>query len=309
MQNFELMILGCSSATPTSTRNPTAQLLNVAERFFLIDCGEGTQMQLRKFHVKFQKINHILISHLHGDHYLGLMGLISSMHLLGRTNDLHVYCPGELQEILEVQFKHSQTRLNYTIVYHHHTYQNNALIFEDEKVEVRGIALNHRIPCCGFIFREKQLPGNISKEKIAKYKLTVDEIVYLKQGSDLTLSDGSVIPNSELITNKTYPRSYAFCSDTIYDEGIIPFIKEVDLLYHEATFMNAMLPRAVQTHHTTALQAGLVAQKANVKKLIIGHYSARYKDVEPLVEEARQTFANTIPAIEGEITAVPPVLI
>lgn len=308
MQNFELTILGCSSATPTSTRNPTAQLLNVAERFFLIDCGEGTQMQLRKFKVKFQRINHIFISHLHGDHYLGLMGLISSMHLLGRNTDLHIYCPAELQEIIEVQFKHSETRLNYSLVYHHHTYNSDELLFEDEKVEVRTIILNHRIPCCGFIFREKALTGNISKEVIQKYRLSIEEILYLKQGSDLTLENGTVIPNEQIISNKTLPRSYAYCSDTIYDERLIPLIKDVDLLYHEATFLHEMLERAKQTHHTTALQAGMIAQKANVKKLMIGHYSARYKDVEPLVNEARTVFENTIPAVEGEsivISAVP----
>jgi ribonuclease Z len=307
MQNFELTILGCSSATPTSTRNPTAQLLNIAERFFLIDCGEGTQMQLRKYKIKFQRINHIFISHLHGDHYFGLMGLLSSMHLLGRTTDLHLYCPGELQEILEVQNKHSQTRLNYTIFYHPHKYLNDDLLFEDEKVEVRSVVLNHRIPCCGFVFREKPLPGNITKATIDKYKLKVDEILYLKKGSDLTLEDGRVIPNKELISNKTAPRSYAFCSDTIYLESLIPYIKNVDLLYHESTFLHEMLERAVVTHHTTALQAGMIAQKANVKKLIIGHYSARYKDVEPLVREAKTMFENTVPAVEGVSTFVEPV--
>jgi ribonuclease Z len=265
-------------------------------------------MQLRKFKIKFQRINHIFISHLHGDHYLGLMGLISSMHLLGRNTDLHIYCPAELQEIIEVQFKYSETRLNYNLVYHHHTYNNDELLFEDEKVEVRTVVLNHRIPCCGFIFREKALTGNISKEVIQKYKLSIEEILYLKQGSDLTLENGTIVPNEEIISNKTLPRSYAYCSDTIYDERLIPLIKDVDLLYHEATFLHEMLERAKQTHHTTALQAGMIAQKANVKKLMIGHYSARYKDIEPLVMEARTVFENTIPAVEGEavvIAAVP----
>lgn len=305
MQNFELTILGCSSATPTSTRNPTAQLLNIAERFFLIDCGEGTQIQLRRFHIKFQRINHIFISHLHGDHYLGLMGLLSSLHLLGRKNELHLYCPAELQEILEVQYRHSQTLLNYTIIYHHHEYRNDQLIFEDEKVEVRTMVLNHRIPCCGFVFREKQVPGNISKDTIERYKLRVDEIVAIKNGSDLTLRDGTVIANDRLITGKKAPRSYAFCSDTCYDERLIPYIKNVDLLYHEATFMHEMLDRAKQTFHTTALQAGTIAKKAEVKQLMIGHYSARYKDEKPLVLEAQREFPNTIAAVEGESTVVP----
>jgi ribonuclease Z len=306
MQNFELTILGCSSATPTSTRNPTAQLLNIAERFFLIDCGEGTQMQLRRFKIKFQRINHIFISHLHGDHYLGLLGLLSSMHLLGRNTVLHLYCPAELQEILEVQYKHSETRLNYAIVYHHHKYMNDEILFEDDKVEVRAIVLNHRIPCSGFLFREKQVPGNISKEMIGKYELTVEEILHLKNGSDLTLENGVLVPNHEIITKKIKPRSYAFCSDTIYDEKLIPYIKDVDLLYHESTFMHEMLDRARQTFHTTALQAGMIATKANVKKLMIGHYSARYKDIGPLLTEAKSIFENTIPAIEGETVTISP---
>jgi ribonuclease Z len=300
MQNFELTILGCSSATPTSSRNPTAQLLNIAERFFLIDCGEGTQMQLRKYHIKFQRINHVFISHLHGDHYFGLIGFLSSMHLLGRIADLNLYCPGELQEILEIQLKHSQTWLNYKIVYHPHRYKNEELLFEDDKVEVRSIVLNHRIPCSGFIFKEKQIPGNISKEVVKKYKLKVDEIMRIKKGADHTLEDGTFIPNSQMITNKFPPRSYAFCSDTIYSEEIIPFIKNTDLLYHEATFMHDMLDRAKQTYHTTALQAGMIAQKAEVKQLMVGHYSARYKDLDPLLQEAKTVFENTILAKEGE---------
>jgi ribonuclease Z len=304
MQNFELTILGCSSATPTSSRNPTAQLLNIAERFFLIDCGEGTQMQLRKYKVKFQRINHIFISHLHGDHYLGIFGFLASMHLLGRTTDLHLYCPGELQEILEVNNKHSQTWLNYKVIYHHHTYQNDELLFEDDKVEVRSLVLNHRIPCSGFIFREKQIPGNMSKEVIARYKLKVDEIMRIKRGADHILPDGTIIPNSEMVINKRTPRSYAFCSDTIYNEAIIPYIKKVDLLYHEATFMQDMLERARQTFHTTAAQAGMIAVKAEVKQLMIGHYSARYKDLDPLLAEAKTIFENTILAKEGECTKI-----
>lgn len=304
MQNFELTILGCSSATPTSSRNPTAQLLNIAERFFLIDCGEGTQMQLRKFKVKFQRINHIFISHLHGDHYFGLMGFLSSMHLLGRNTDLHLYCPAELQEILELQFKHSQTWLNYKIIYHYHEYLNDKLLFEDDKVEVRSLVLDHRIPCSGFIFKEKQIPGNISKEIISKYKLKVDEIMRVKRGDDHTLADGTVVKNSEMITKRYLPRSYAFCSDTIYSETILPYIQNADLLYHEATFMHDMLDRAKQTYHTTALQAGRIAQKANVKKLMIGHYSARYKNLEPLLIEAKTIFESTILAIEGETTVI-----
>jgi len=300
MQNFELTILGCSSATPTSTRNPTAQLLNIAERFFLIDCGEATQIQLRRFKIKFQRISHVFISHLHGDHYLGLIGLVSSMHLLGRTNDLHLYCPPELQEIIELQFKYSQSHLKYTIIYHPHKYISNDLIFEDAKVEVRTILLNHRIPCCGFLFIEKPRPASISKEIIKLYQIPVEQIVAIKKGADFITIEGELIPNSKLVTGKPKPRRYAYCSDTSYDERIIECIEGVDLLYHEATFMNDMLPRANETYHTTALQAGTIAQKAHVKQLMIGHYSARYKDLQPLLEEAQSVFNNTILSVEGK---------
>ncbi|MFL5762870.1 MAG: ribonuclease Z [Bacteroidia bacterium] len=304
MQNFELTILGCSSATPTSTRNPTAQLLNIAERFFLVDCGEATQIQLRKFKLKFQRINHIFISHLHGDHYLGVMGLLSSMHLLGRTRDLHLFCPAELEEIITVQLRHSQSFLNYKILYHPHNYVDKEVIFEDEKVSVSTIVLNHRIPCCGFLFSEKLPAPNISREVIHEHDLNVEQIIAIKKGSDLVTASGEKIPNAHLVTPSPKPRSYAFCSDTLYDERIAGLVKGVDLLYHEATFLHEMLERAKLTHHTTALQAGMLAQKAGVKKLMIGHYSARYKDVDMLLQEAKSQFPNTVPAIEGESTAV-----
>lgn len=304
MQNFELTILGCSSATPTSTRNPSAQLLNIAERFFLIDCGEATQIQLRRYKIKFQKINHIFISHLHGDHYLGLMGLLSSMHLLGRTNELHLYCPPELQEIIEIQLKHSQTYLKYKIVYHPHRYITNDLIFEDKKVEVRTIVLNHRIPCCGFIFKEKPVLSNISKDTIEEYQIPVEEIAAIKAGADFITKEGSRISNAQLVT-RYEPRSYAYCSDTCYDERILETIKGVNLLYHEATFMNEMLDRAKETYHSTTIQAATIAQKAQVKQLMIGHYSARYKELEPLLDEAKSVFKDTLLAEEGLSTSVP----
>lgn len=300
MQNFELTILGCSSATPTSSRNPTAQLLNVAERFFLIDCGEATQIQLRKYKIKFQKINHIFISHLHGDHFFGLMGLLSSMHLLGRTNELHLYCPAELQEIIEIQFKHSQTYLKYKIEYHPHRYIANDLLFEDNKVEVRSILLNHRIPCCGFLFKEKPILANISKETIKEYEIPVEQILPIKNGADFINHDGKLIPNHKLVSNRLKPRSYAYCSDTCYDERIIEVIKGASLLYHEATFMNDMQGRAKETFHSTTIQAATIAQKAEVQQLMIGHYSARYKDLQPLLDEAQGVFKNTLLAVEGQ---------
>ena len=304
MQNFELTFLGCSSATPTSIRNPTAQLLNIAERFFLIDCGEATQIQLRKYKLKFQRINNIFISHLHGDHYFGLIGLLSSMHLLGRTLDLNIYCPPELEEIINLQFKHSQTYLKYKIIYHNHKFIANDLIFEDSKVEVRTILLNHRIPCCGFLFIEKPLLANIAAETIKKYQISIEQIVKIKSGADFITQTGEIIPNNKLVTTQYKPRSYAYCSDTCYDERIIEFIKGVDLLYHEATFMNDMLSRAKETYHSTALQAATIAEKAAVNKLIIGHYSARYKDLQPLLDEAQTVFKNTVLSVEGESIVV-----
>ena len=300
MQNFELTILGCSSAIPTSTRNPTAQLLNIADRFCLIDCGEATQIQLRKYKIKFQRINHIFISHLHGDHYLGLLGLLSSMHLLGRTTELHLYCPSELQEVIELQLRVSQTYLKYTIIYHFHKYIDNDLIFEDDKMIVKAVVLTHRIPCCGFVFIEKLLSYNIIKETIDHYNIPLEQIHAIKHGADFITASGEIIANEKLVVAKPPPRSYAFCSDTAYDERIIALVKEVTLLYHEATFMHDLLPRAIDTFHSTALQAATIAQKAQVAQLMIGHYSARYRDLQPLLDEAKSVFENTILAKEGE---------
>ncbi|MEO6882651.1 MAG: ribonuclease Z [Bacteroidia bacterium] len=300
MHPFDITILGCSSATPTSKRNPTAQLVNHAERFFLIDCAEATQIQLRKFKIKFQRINHIFISHLHGDHYLGLPGLLASMHLLGRTNDLHIYAQAELQEIIEINYKHSDTRLNYKIVYHPLKYDKSEIIYEDEKLFVSTIILNHRVPCCGFIFSEKENQRNIIKEKIEEYSIPVSEINNIKSGADYICEDGKIILNAALTLDSFPTRKYAYCSDTCYDESIIEQIKKVDLLYHEATFMQNMLARAKATFHSTAAQAGEIALKAEVKQLIIGHYSARYKELEPLLAEAKNIFSNTVLAVEGE---------
>lgn len=300
MQNFELTILGSSSATPTSKRNPTGQLLNIAERYFLIDCGEATQIQLRRFKIKFQRINHIFISHLHGDHYLGIVGLLSSMHLLGRTIDLHLYCPPELKEIINLQLNVSQTQLKYTIVYHFHKFINDDLIFEDDKLSVKTIVLNHRIPCCGFVFIEKPLPFNILRATIEQYNIPIEQIQSIKNGADFITESGEIIPNQKMVIIKPEPRSYAFCSDTVYNEKIIEHISNVTLLYHEATFMHNMLERALETFHTTTIQAATIAKKAGVKQLMIGHYSARYKELQPLLDEAKSVFENTILAIEGE---------
>lgn len=296
---FELTILGSSSATPTSKRFPTAQLLNVAERFFLIDCGEGTQIQLRRNHIRFQRINHIFISHLHGDHYLGLMGLLSSLHLLGRKNPLHIFHPPGLKMIIEIQLEFSGTVLNYPIHWHENRFDKQEVIFEDEWLTVETILLNHRIPCCGFLFREKPRPFSIDKEKAAFYNIPVSQMNALKNGEDVVLDDGSVIENKLITRGRAASRAYAFCSDTRYDERVIAQVKGVDLLYHEATFLHNLLERAKVTHHTTALEAGRVARLAGVKQLLIGHFSVRYRELDELLNEARQEFLQTALAEEG----------
>jgi len=300
MLKFELTILGCSSATPTSDRNPTSQVLNVHERLFLIDCGEAAQIQLRKFSIRFQKIDHIFISHLHGDHYLGLVGLLGTMHLLGRTKKLKIYSPKGLQEIVEVQHKHSDTFLRYPIEFVELDTENRNTIFENDSVTVETIPLSHRIPCCGFLFTEKEGERKIIPEKLAEHKVRTAYINKIKKGEDYKTEDDRLIPNSELTVPPTPPRSFAYCSDTIFLPALVPVIKGVDLLYHEATFASDMGERAAETFHSTAAQAATIAQKAEVKQLIIGHYSARYNDLSILLEEAKAVFENTLLAEEGK---------
>ncbi len=298
MHPFDLTILGCSSATPTSSRNPTAQILNQHERYFLIDCGEATQIQLRRFKLKMQRIDHIFISHLHGDHYLGLPGLLGSMHLLGREKELHIYSPPGLEEIIAINHHYSKSHLNYKLVFH--AIESQARILEDDKMSVDTIPMNHRIPCYGFLFREKPNLRNIIKEKIEQYSIQVQDIPAIKEGKDIVSAEGKTISNAELTTDPAPPRSYAYCSDTIYNESYIGQIKDADMLYHEATFGSEMIDRAKETYHCTAKEAATIALKANVKRLIIGHYSARYRDLSPLLAEAKEVFANTVLAIEGE---------
>lgn len=297
---FEITILGSSSATPIYSRHPTAQVLNINERFFLIDCGEGTLIQMNRYRIKFHRINHIFISHLHGDHYLGLMGLLSTMHLQGRTEPIHLHAPNDLQEIIDIQLRYSETVLRYEVIFHSVNPTTSKIIFEDEDIEVRTIVLNHRIPCTGFLFTEKPKLRKLQKEKLLEYSIPVSDYPGLKRGENYIAEDGMVILNAELTTDPRPPRSYAFCSDTLYNERIIPMIKGIDLLYHEATFMNDKIERAAETYHTTAEQAGTIALKADVKRLLIGHFSARYKNLYPLLEEAKGIFKNTSLALEGD---------
>ncbi|MBI2720536.1 MAG: ribonuclease Z [Bacteroidetes bacterium] len=299
-QTFDLLILGSSSASPTSERNPSAQLLNIAERFFLIDCAEGTQVQLRKYKAKFQAIDHIFISHLHGDHFFGLPGLLSSMHLLGRKQDITIYCPKELQGIIELINKVSETTFNYVV---HWKFTDNTglnLLFEDSKVEVYSFPLKHRIYCTGFLFKEKPLPRKIDKFKLDQLEVSTSEIIKLRKGMDVINDNGVLIKNEEVTLDPAKARSYAYCSDTIYNPAICDFIKEVDLLYHESTFLEEHAARAKKTYHTTAKQAAEIAKNANVKKLLMGHFSVRYGHLESFVNEASVIFNNCELAIDGK---------
>ncbi|REK47220.1 MAG: ribonuclease Z [Bacteroidetes bacterium] len=298
--NFEISILGSSSATPIYQRHPTAQILRIHERFFLIDCGEGTLIQMIRYKIKYQRINHIFISHLHGDHYLGLLGLISTMHLQGRSNELHVFGQPELKEIIDIQLKYSETKLRYPLVFHMLDAKSSELIFEDEEVTVNSIPLNHRIPCTGFRFSEKPRKRKLARDMIEKYNVPIELYEDLKDGKDYVTAEGKTISNAELTQDPKEPRSYAFCSDTKYDERILKFISNVDLLYHEATFMSDKASRAEETFHSTSAQAGIMARKANAKRLLIGHFSARYKNLYPLLEEAKAEFSNTTLALEGD---------
>ncbi|SHG54053.1 ribonuclease Z [Pedobacter caeni] len=296
---FEVTILGSSSATPVYNRNPSAQLLNCNEKFYLIDCGEGTQQQLIKYGFKASKIDFIFISHLHGDHYFGLIGLLSTMHLNGRIKPIKIFGPAALMEILELQFKHSETILRYPLEFVPITADEPRLIFENSDLTVSTIVLNHRIPCTGFVFMEKKRLRKVIVEKLEEENIPLEYYPLLKRGVDLTLPDGKVLLNLDYTTDSDEPRKYAYCSDTLCDGSYFEEIKDCDTLYHEATFLQEMLERANQTHHTTALQAAQTAVKTGAKKLLIGHFSSRYKTLQPLLEEAVQAFENTQLAQEG----------
>ena len=298
---FQLTILGSSSATPTSERYPTAQVLNVLERFFLIDCGEGTQHQIRRNRINFQKISHILISHLHGDHFFGLIGLISSMSLLGRKNDLHIYAHSELQRYTRFQLEFlGMTDPGFRLCFHPLNFKKTQLIFEDKKLIISSFPLKHRIPCCGFRFDEKPREPNIIKEQIPRYGIPIRDIKRIKDGDDFITGSGELIPNSELVIPAQAPRSFAYCSDTAYSEEIVDQIKGSDLLYHEATFAESEQQVAATTFHSTAKQAAGIAKMASAGKLLIGHFSARYKSLDQLLSEAREVFPETYIVRENE---------
>ncbi|MCT3761499.1 ribonuclease Z [Elizabethkingia anophelis] len=289
-----LTILGYNSAIPTVKSSPTAQFLEMDERCFLIDCGEGTQVQLRKAKAKFSKINHIFISHLHGDHCFGLPGLIASFRLLGRDQELHVYGPKGIKKMLETIFEITETHRGFQIVYHELEGDQSQKVYEDDKLEVWTIPLDHRIYCNGYLFREKPKDRRLNMAEISKYpEIEICDYHNLKRGKDFVLSDGYVLKNEVLTTDPEPPVSYAFCSDTRFKEDIIPIIENVDVLYHESTFLHDLKEMADYTGHTTAKEAANIAQRAGVKKLILGHFSNRYADLTVFTDEAREYFPNT----------------
>lgn len=294
MNTFNVTILGSGSALPTIKKRPTSQLVHYSNKYLLIDCGEGTQVQLRKAKVSFLKVSHIFISHLHGDHYFGLVGLISSMHLLGRVGDLHVYGPAELKDIIYIQLNASYTQLRFKLVFHELASKESELIMEDKNLEIRTIPLKHKILTNGFLIQEKPRPRKAKAEKLKFYDIPHYKINGIKQGDDFVTEEGETIPNETLTFPAEEARSYAFCSDTAYREKIIPIIQGVNLLYHETTFLEKELALAKKTFHSTAKQAGSIARQAEVGKLLIGHFSARYTEEHypNFIEEVTQEFSS-----------------
>lgn len=300
--SLKLTILGCHSATPRVNAHPTAQFLEIKNHHFLIDCGEGTQVQLRKYGVKFSKIKHIFISHLHGDHFYGLVGLISTFRLLNREAELHIYGPKGLKEIITLQLKLSNSWTQYPLLFHELNATESELIFEDATVEVHTIPLDHRVYTNGFLFREKLGDRKLNTNAIAAHKeIKICDFQNLKNGRDYTLENGTILKNETLTFDPALPLSYAFCSDTAYFPEIVPIIKNATCLYHEATFLKDKETLATTTKHATAAQAAKIAKLANVNQLIIGHYSGRYKNIEDFKTEAREFFENTLLAIEGKV--------
>jgi ribonuclease Z len=297
---MKLTILGSSSALPTSGRYPSAHVLNVHERLFLIDCGEGTQMQLRKTRIRFAKINHIFISHLHGDHVFGIYGLLSTFSLMGRTIPIHLYAPESYYKTLKSHLSDFDINLSFEIDFIPLSGKDPVKIFDDKYLTVTSFPLQHRIPAYGFLFREKISDRNILKEAIDKFHIPQIRIPAIKKGEDFINSDGTIIKNEDITLPPPEPLSYAYCSDTKYFKRLASFVKEVSVLYHESTFDKSKEGLAEITGHSTTLGAAKTALAANAGALIIGHFSARYKDISPLVDEARTLFPATYPAIDGK---------
>lgn len=301
MEPFKVHILGCGSALPTLKHNASAQVVELRGKFFMLDCGEGTQTQLRRTHIHFNKISAVFITHLHGDHCFGLIGLISTFGLLGRTAPLHVYAPAGFESVLQPQIDFFCNGLEFKVVFHGIDTSVSSVVYDDRSVTVTAVPLNHRIACCGFVFREKPLLPHIRRDMIDFYNIPECQRNNIKNGSDWITPEGETIPNSRLTYPADKPRCYAYCSDTKYIETLHRELVDVDLLYHEATYCDADEARAAMYFHSTARQAARVAKDAGVKKLVIGHYSARYDNEDLLLEEAKSVFPNTFPAKEKAV--------
>ncbi len=302
--SLELQIIGSNSAAFAHNRHHTSQLLRIQEQYVLIDCGEGTQLLLKKHKIKISKISIIVISHLHGDHYYGLIGLLSTLHLFGRHKDLTLIGPPGLSDVLSLQLRYSETTLNFHIHFVEWQPGKTELVYDNPKFSITTIPLDHRVPCSGYLFREKDKKRRIRKGAIQE-KLAPAQIVALKNGHDVKDIHDEVIYRNDLVTLPPLPSySYAYCSDTRYKEDLVDNVKEVDLLYHESTFANDMADRAHTTYHSTSQEAATIAKKAAVKKLILGHFSTRYKDLAPILTEAQEIFTESYLAIEGTIFTV-----
>lgn len=298
---MRIYILGCYAATPRTMTNPTSQVLEIKNHMFLIDCGEGTQVQLRKNKIKFSRINHIFISHLHGDHFFGLPGLISTFRLLGRDKEMHIYGPRGIKEAITLLLKLGDSWTNYQLIFHELTSKESELIYEDDKVTVETVPLDHRVYTNGFLFREKLGERKLNIGAIAEYKIDKAYFRNIKKGKNVILDNGTVIANSELTFDPPKPKSYAYCSDTAYKPDIVEQINDVNVLYHESTFLDSEAHLSGKTKHATAKEAAAIAKSADVGKLILGHYSTRYKSIELFKKEAEEIFPNVDLADDGKI--------
>jgi ribonuclease Z len=289
--------LGNNSALPAFDRNPTAQVLQTLDESYLIDCGEGTQMQMSKYKIRRSRINRIFISHLHGDHYFGLIGLLTSMSLLNRTQELHIHAPAALEDIINSQLAIADTHLSYPLFFH--PLLEEGLIVEDKKVTVHAFSVQHRITCWGFLFRQKKNPRKIDPERARIYEIPSSFYEQLQHGKDYVNKKGTIIPNEEVTFAAPLPKSYAYCADTVYDTRLVEKIKGVDLLYHETTYLKDLHERAAARFHSTTIQAADIAKQAGVKKLLIGHFSSKYELLDQFLTEAAEVFENTELALEG----------
>lgn len=302
---MKLTVLGCYAATPRTFTNPTSQVLEINNEIFLIDCGEGTQVELRRHKVKFGKIKHVFISHLHGDHFYGLVGLVSTFMLLSRKTELHIYGPKGIKEIVLMQLKYSNSWTGYPLYFHELTSTEPQVILNTRKVTVETIPLKHRIYANGYLFREKPKPRKLLMEEVEKYNIDVAYYKGIKKGKDAVLDDGRVIPNAELTSDPEPPKSFAFCSDTAYDPQLAEQIKDVTVLYHESTFLEEHAYLAAPTGHSTAREAGAIARAANVSQLVLGHYSTRYESIEAFRKEATEVFPHVKLADDGLVLYFP----